>query len=370
MRFIGKINWRIVSILLAWIVCAAAVWMLLTPRPFVIEKIARYWVSDDGNWLATCTMQTPAANARATIWDLRTFDRHYEFDFPDRAEEGWFPRRAIFAPSGKLARFDGVLVDLVQKTHQPSMAEHPEFRHIPFENIFFDEQDRLIARWDEEYWNVAEKKLVAKIVIPRDWHSACPRGHLHYFQSEKATTIVDFKNRSSVEVNVPDMSAELGFCLAPTGDYYGYFGLSHDYWLFSTDGKAPKKIPLRTEYDAVNISPHGVYLLACVQGGDPDGWLNRVLAKLDIWPPSEQHLIDASTGEGVAALSADNPDWVDYPFFSPDNALLFAFDPYYGRLSIWTLPVNDRPLLKMALLMAISLIAAIAVFKSFRRRAI
>jgi hypothetical protein len=252
MRFVAKINWRIVSILLAWTACAAAVWMLLTPRPFVIDHVARYWISDDGAWLATCTMETPSANARATIWDLRTLSRHYEFDLPPR-EDSWIPRRAIFAPSGKLARFDGVLVDLVDKAHQPSVAEHPVHPHLPFDLIFFDEEDRIIARWGWEYWDVAARKNVGDIVIPGDWHTLMPRGNLMLLQSEKTTAIVDFRKRSVVQVPGPDH--QVTFDLAPTADYYGHFGPARDYWLFSTEQPAPRKIPLRAEYNGVTISP-------------------------------------------------------------------------------------------------------------------
>jgi hypothetical protein len=106
-----------------------------------------------------------------------------------------------------------------------------------------------------------------------------------------------------------------------------------------------------------------------LKGRDPEGWINRFLAELDVCQQSDYDLIDASTGDVTATVAADNYDWVEHPFFSADNAFLLAADPSHRRLAIWTLPIDDRPLLKMGLLLAISLIAAIAVFKSFRRRA-
>jgi hypothetical protein len=359
-------KWRTILIFLAWIGSVAFTLLFAGARPFVIDEVDGYCVSDEGAMLATCARQTSGAKSAIRFWDLRQGALHSEFEVPF-VRDGWVPEVVIFSTENKRARAFGQEFDLVNKTSLPRKEipytkELPET--VPWDQIFYDEHDRLIARWSGEYRDTATMMPLYRLELPEDWHTKSPHGNLIIFYVGKSITIVDAKRRTTKTIDL-SKNYEDGFGIAPTGDYCGYFETNREYHLFSVDEGTVRKIALPADYSRVEISPRGVYL-SC-QDGAPPSWLDQGLEKLGIFRPSTWHLIDPNSGGILYTFQGDNHDSVLNPMFTADSSFVLGFDPMRSRLSVWELPIQDRTTLKVVLLIGFSVAASAAIYKTRKK---
>lgn len=361
--FVSK-KWRVLLIFILWIGSVALILLVIGARPLVITDVGKYYVSEDGAMVATCASEGGEFSNKIRFWDLHKSGQHSEFELPFDEDAWLLPPDVIFSAGNKFARAFGTEYDLINKT---ILAKRKIPRPMPWEQILFDENDRLVARWFGEYWDTLTMKPVHKMEWPSEnWDGFVPLGNVLLFYHGKSTTIVDTKRRTKKTINLAK-NYEDRFGIAPTGDYCGYFETNGDYHLLSVDQRTSRRLALSAaKYGPVQISPHGVYLSGCL--GVPDEWLERGLEMLGVSNPPTWHLIDPNTGRIDSAFRGDNYDSVANPMFTADNAFVLAFDRQRSRLSVWALPVQDRAGLKLGLLVGFSLAAFVAMFKAVKPR--
>lgn len=340
-----------------------AYWHGAPRRPLLTAPATVSSLSPDGKKVFCVSHTAEPYSFWFRVYDLES-RKEIVADSPSEEEHNGFPEHLSFSKDGtKLAilAHPNVIIEYDLATGQ-RLAKHVHPGPIDsWDDAFYDDKNRLIARCRRSLVDVATGAKVGEVAAPENYSSRSPHGPISLYSDQKGVvTMVDMRRNQRVIMTMPiSMDNDPDVDVTASTRFVGYeVDKGAFYRIVDMTSGAAKDVRNPPYAGNAVIHPHGT-MLACPTEGNRCAvcaFVRRcIFGKCDR---------DASIcDESIALIDVDSQSEIArvpgiwYKFaFSEDGSKLVTHDDAKKVVMVWSLPLRQRP--SALLLFAPSIILA------------
>jgi WD40 repeat protein len=327
-----------------------AYWHGAARRPLFTAPATTFHLSPDGKKLFCAHYTSEPYTFWFRVYDLES-GREILADYPSEEEHHGFPEQPSFSKDGaKLAvlAHPDVIIEYDLSTGE-RLAKHAHPGPIDsWDDAFYDDEGRLIARSVRSLVDVATGAKVGQVAAPEDISTESPRGPVSVYSDHKGVvTMVDMRRDQRVIMTMPiSMDNDPAFDVTASTRFVGYAVDNGAFFrIVDTASGAARQVRYPPNSGHAVIHPAGA-MLACAVDGD----LCAVAAFLRRRVFGECDRDISICGESIALIDMDSqsevarvPGAATKYAFSDDGSKLATHDDAKRVVMVWSLPRRGHP---------------------------
>jgi hypothetical protein len=327
-----------------------AYWHGCPHRPLLTVPGTVFHLSPDGKTVF-CVSHTAEPY---TFW-FRVYDldsgREILADSPSEDEHNGFPEHTSFSKDGTkfaVLAHPAVIIEYDLATGQ-RLAKHVHPGPIDsWDDAFYDDKDRLIARTLDSLLDVATGAKVGEVAAPENYSTMTPHDRANVYSDHKGVvTMVDMRRNQRVIMTMPiSVDNNPDFDVTASTRFVGYeVDNGAAYRIVDTKSGAAKEVRSPPYSRGAIIHPNGTMLACPVEGNRcaVGAFLRHcIFGKCD----RDTSICD----ESIALIDVDSqseiarvPGAAGRFAFSEDGSKLATHDDAKRVVMVWSLPLRQRP---------------------------